>query len=252
MRTAARDIAATASMASFYVILSQLPGFPVVGVDGASIGVVSSVVPVFGILAGPWIGASAAFVGGVVSRVLAGSGVFSWMVLPAMPLSAFAAGSLSRHKVGLFRGWVSTALVLGLLVLAWYSTWIGQMVFLYPILHWASLAIVLIFREWLAFFIQSGERGEVAVSVALCSFSATMAAHMYGTLAFIAVTNLSTQAEALTPASQMLFSSIFLALTPIVAVERLIITLIATILGVPIILALRRQTVKTEQSHASF
>lgn len=231
---ATQDIALTSSMAALYVILSRLPGFPVIGVEGAKIGVVSSIVPVFGFLLGPWLGASAAFFGGAVSRVLFGASPFTWLTLPAMPLSAFTAGCLSRRRVGPLRGWMVSALVLGGLIFAWYCTWIGQMVLVFPLLHWVCLAIVLIFRGWLAFFIQRGEGLELTVCVALCGFSATMATQMYGTLAFIAAAELGL-------IKIPLDSAFFLGLIPVAAVERLIITAITTVLGVPIILALRRQ-----------
>lgn len=234
MRAATRDVALTASMAALYVVLNQLPGVPVVGVEGAKIGILSCVIPVFGLILGPWLGGSAALLGAVVSRVLTGASAYSWMLLPALPLSAFVAGCLSRRNVGVLRGWIVAASVLGGLILAWYATWVGQAVWVFPLLHWAGLAIILIFRGWLPYFIQRGEGSELTVCVALCSFSATMVAQMYGTLALIAAAELAlVKTQLITP--------FFFGLIPIAAVERLTITAMATILGVPIILAFRRQ-----------
>jgi len=234
LKVTTRDIALTASMAAFYVVLSRLPGFPVIGAERAKIGIVSSVVPIFGFLLGPWLGASAAFFGGVVSRVLFGAGPFTWMTLPAMPLSAFTAGCLSRRKIGVLKGWVGAALVLGVLIFSWYGTWVGQAVLVFPLLHWVALAVILIFRGWLAFFVQRGVGSELTVSVALGGFSATMATQMYGTLAFIAAAELGV-------IKIPLDAAFFFGLIPVVAVERLIIAAITTVLGVPILLALRRQ-----------
>lgn len=47
MEMTAKDIALTVCMATMYVVLGRLPGFPVVGVEGARIGLVSTMVPVF-------------------------------------------------------------------------------------------------------------------------------------------------------------------------------------------------------------
>ena len=234
LKVATRDIALTASMAALYVVLSRLPGFPVIGVEGAKIGFVSCVVPVFGFLLGPWLGVSAAFFGGIVSRVLFGAGPFTWMTLPAMSLCAFVAGCLGRRRVGALRGWIVGALVLGGLIFAWYATWVGQLVLIFPLLHWAALAIILIFRGWLAYFVQRGEGLELTVCVALCGFVATMVAQMYGTLAFFAAAELGFIGVPLDAA-------LFLGIIPVAAVERLIITAITTVLGVPILLALRKQ-----------
>jgi uncharacterized membrane protein len=238
LRATTRDIALTACMAALYVVLNQLPGVPVIGVEGAKIGILSCVVPVFGFVLGPWLGGSAALLGATVSRVLSGANVYSWILLPALPLSAFVAGCLSRNKVGVLKGWMVAALVLGGLVVAWYCTWVGQMVWVFPLLHWVGLAIILIFRGWLAFFIEHGEGSELTVSVALCSFSATMVAQMYGTLMLIVAAELAL-------VKTQLLATFFLGLIPIAAVERLVITAIATVLGVPIILAFRKQFHKT-------
>jgi len=235
---ATRDIALTTSMAALYVALSYLPGFPVIGVEGATIGVLSAVVPVFGFVLGPWLGASAAFVGGIVRRILTGASVYSWLLLPATVLSAFVAGCLSRRRVGIVRGWMVTALVLGGLIFAWYLTWVGQVVWVFPLLHWAGLAVVLLFGEWLALFFQRGEGLELMVCVGLCSFVANMVAQIYGTLVFIGAAELGVIGASLSPI-------FFLALIPVFAVERLIFTVIATVVGVPVVLALRRQFLRS-------
>ncbi len=234
LKMTTRDIALTASMSALYVVLSRLPGFPVIGVEGAQIGLLSCVVPVFGFLLGPWLGAGAAFFGGFASRVLFGASPFTWLTLPTTASSAFAAGCLSRRSVGPLRGWLVAALALGGFIFAWYVTWVGQVVMLYLLLHWVALAIILIFRGWLAYFIQRAVGLELTVCVGLCSFIAVMTAHLYGTLAFVAAAELGVIGTPLDPV-------FFWGLIPVVAVERLLFTIIATVLGVPTLLALRRR-----------
>lgn len=219
-------------MAAMQVVLSYIPGIPVVGVDGAKIGIVSSVVPLFGLLLGPWLGFASAFMGSTVSRVLTGANAFTWLTLPAMPLSAFVAGCLSRRSVGVLKGWTVSAFTLGGLILAWYATRMGGTVLLYPLLHWAGLAIILIFRETISFFFHRGSRVEFTLSTGLCGFVSVMVAHMYGTLAFLFAAEFAFISAPLVP-------EFFTALVPVVAVERLILTFIMTVLGVPIILSLR-------------
>ena len=226
-----RSITLVACMASLYVIISRLPGFPVLGVEGAKIGLVSTIVPIFGLLLGPWLGASAALLGGFTSRVLFGAGPFTWLTLPAMALSAFVAGCLTRRKVGSLKGWIVAAIVLFGLIFAWYTTWIGQIVLVYPFLHWIAFSIILIFNERFASFFVD-EKKKLIIGVTMSGFVATMVAHMYGTLAFIVASELVLIKSTLSP-------ELFLSLIPIVAVERLIILFITIVLGVPILLALR-------------
>lgn len=231
-------------MAAMQVVLSYLPGIPVVGVEGAKIGIVSSVVPIFGLLLGPWLGFASAFMGSTVSRVLSGANAFTWLTLPAMPLSAFLAGCLSRRNVGVLKGWMVSALTLGGLILAWYATWMGKAALLYPLLHWAGMAIILIFREALSFFYNQISRAEFTLSVGLCGFASVMVAHMCGTLAFVCAAEFAFINAPLVP-------DFFIALVPVVAVERLVLTLIMTVLGVPIILSLRGRSSFTQPLVAS-
>ncbi|MCW3980031.1 MAG: hypothetical protein NWF11_00980 [Candidatus Bathyarchaeota archaeon] len=118
------------------------------------------------------------------------------------------------------------------MISAWYITQIGQIVLVLPMLHLAALAVIMIFRGWFALFIRHGKGLELTICVALSSFPATMVAQIYWTLAFIAAAELGIVGIPLDPA-------FFMSLIPVVAVERLIITVIATVLGVPILLALR-------------
>jgi len=55
------------------------------------------------------------------------------------------------------RGWIVAAAVLGSLILGWYATPIGQEASLYAILHLLGIAIILIFRGWLAAAFEKGD-----------------------------------------------------------------------------------------------
>ena len=232
MRMTAREVALIACTAAVYVVLSYLPGFPVIGAKGAKIGIVSSVVLVFGFLLGPSIGTLATLLGAIISRVLKGAGPFVWLTLPCMPLSAFITGALSRSRLGPVKGWEASAVTLAALIVAWYGTWVGQAVPYFPIMHWIGLLIILVFRGKLAEFFQSEEKRKLVACVALCSYSATMTTHMYGNLAFLVAVEL-----VILKVSQL--PLLFMSIIPIAAIERLIFTAISTIIGVPIILTLR-------------
>ncbi|UCG36260.1 MAG: hypothetical protein JSV64_06500 [Candidatus Bathyarchaeota archaeon] len=233
MKVGTREIALVTTMAALQVALDTYKiGFPVIGIEGAKISIISSIVPIFGILLGPWLGASAALLGAATSRVVTGASFISWLLIATTPLSAFVAGCLSRRRVGMIRGWMISVFVLGGLIATWYGTWAGRAVLAFSFLHWAALAAILIFRERLAFFIERGITAELLVSVILCAFSANMVAQMYGTLVFLVAAD-----SGLVKVS--LNAAFFEFLIPVFAVERLTVTGISAILGVPIIKALR-------------
>jgi len=103
-----------------------------------------------------------------------------------MPVSAFVAGALTTPCFKRVRGWQASAFILAVLIAFWYFTSVGKAVPYFPFLHWIALTIILVFRGRLVDFFNGRSKGKLTVCVALSSYSSTMAAHMCGTLAFIA------------------------------------------------------------------
>ena len=126
-------------------------------------------------------------------------------------------------------------LVTMILIVAWYASWVGLSVLVYPAPHLVALGAILSLRENLVSWFQDDEK--LAAAVALIGFCATMVGHMYGTLAFIGAVELGVIGVALN-------ELVFWGLIPIVLVERAIITAIITILGVPLVLALRNELIE--------
>ncbi|MBS7648713.1 hypothetical protein KEJ17_03580, partial [Candidatus Bathyarchaeota archaeon] len=215
-----------------YVVLSYLPGFPVIGISGAKIGIISGIAPIYGFILGPMLGTLTTFLGAFINRVLTGASLFEWLTLPSMPLSAFTAGALSRSRLNGIAGWKISAVILTVLIAAWYLTYVGQAVPLFAILHWFGLMIILVLRSKLAEFFYSNVRKKLSLSILLCSYSATITSHMYGCLVFILAANLL-----LINMSDL--SSLFIMLIPIATFERLMFTLMSTVIGVPLCSLLR-------------
>ncbi len=239
-----KKVAIVTCMAAMYAALSFLPGFPVIGGGGAQIGIVSSIVPLYGFLLGPWLGTLAALFGVIITRTLKAAGPFVWLNSPAIPLSPFIAGALSRPRLGSVKGWVVSAVTLAILVAAWYVTPVGREVPYFPVLQWVGLAIILIFRSRLSDLFYSKEKKKLTLSVALCSYAATVTTHMYGNLAFLAAVELVLLKVSNLP-------SFFAYLVPVVVIERLILTAISTIIGVPTILALEAQIPRLTKRRSS-
>jgi uncharacterized membrane protein len=289
LKISTRDVAYVAVFAALSVIVIKfVPGFPIIGFSESSIKFNAALAPIYGMVLGPYLGFLSAFIGGIVVA----NSVFSVFISFSRAISALIAGLLTRKNYRssgcTFPGWAIAAAILSLLILGWYSTWVGQQVPFYPILHIFGLFVIIVTRGWVAtafkkgeqkgqrgitnlFYVLSGifviilayilpklslnsieflsylflflyfwggimvlyglfsvgiSRGKFAVAVCLASYCSIVTDHMIGNLAYIAL---------LSPTPET-----FIAALPVSAVERSIFTAIATVVGVVLILALRR------------
>ena len=211
-----------AMLASAYAVLSLLPGMPMIGADGSSIDPVRMLEIGYGLVLGPVYGPITAFLGAFVGKLMKGGG-FGLFFTPLAAVSAFVAAMLGR---GDHKGWTTAAGTLGLLTAGWYVFDTGRAVPFYPLLQFAGLAIILLFRDKIGKMIKSDDKAEVTKGVLLCSFPATITGHMLGGLLFIVL---------LDPAS-----SLFVGILPIATLERVGISIGATLFGTSLILAVRQ------------
>jgi len=219
-----KKLTLVAVLAAVYALGSFLPGFPLIGVPGSNIDIVRSLEMGYGFILGPVFGPLTAFLGAIVGKVLTGGG-FGMYFTPLAPVSAFVAACLSRREVLKVKGWMIAAGILIALIVGWYATPTGRAVPFYPVLHLAALGIIIMFRGRLADYLDSEDKRTLSLGVALSSFSSTMAGHMLGNLIFISL---------LSP-SPLFFMSILL----ISAIERFVLTLLSTIIVVPLLVVVR-------------
>jgi hypothetical protein len=306
LKLSSLEVALMAIFAAFSaVVVTILPGIPVVGASGASIRLDAALAPIYGMIIGPYLGFTAALFGGLVT---AGS-PFDILTSFSPAISAFVAGMLTQKNVGnnesKIKGWMVSAVVLVLLILGWYSTGIGQQAPFYPMLHVSALVLILATRdltadvfakakakaeEWqtkpafllggilivviaymftrsysnflwilpylsLPMFIAGGivivyglfgiGRISFVLAIATASYCGVLADHMLGNLVFIESINvlfpLSQIEEAfLKPVGLPNVSALFMYMVPVSALERTLFTAVATIVGVGLILALRK------------
>jgi hypothetical protein len=211
-----------AMLASAYAVLSLLPGMPMIGADGSSIDPVRMLEIGYGLVLGPVYGPITAFLGAVIGKLMKGGG-FGLFFTPLAAVSAFVAAMLGR---GDHKGWTTAAGTLGLLTAGWYVFDTGRAVPYYPLLQFAGLAMILLFRDRIGKMIKSDDKAEVTKGVLLCSFPATITGHMLGGLLYIVLLN---------PAA-----SLFVGILPISTLERVGISIGATLFGTSLILAVRR------------
>ena len=158
LKLSARDVAFVGVFAALSVVVIRvIPGFPIIGISDSQIKFDAAIAPIYGMILGPYLGFLAAFIGGIV---LANSW-FSVLTSFAPAVSALVAGLLTQKKVTSsnrsFPGWAAAGIILGLLILGWYATWVGQNALLYPVLHIAGLLIILVFRDRIATAFKNSE-----------------------------------------------------------------------------------------------
>ena len=158
IKLSARDVAFVGVFAALSVVVIRvIPGFPIIGLSDSQIKFDAAIAPIYGMILGPYLGCLAAFIGGIV---LANSW-FSVLTSFAPAVSALVAGVLTQKKytssISRFPGWAAAAIIIGLLILGWYATWVGQNALLYPILHIAALLVILVFRGRIATAFENSE-----------------------------------------------------------------------------------------------
>ena len=219
-----KKLTLTAILAAVYALGSFLPGFPVLGLPGTKIDITRSLEMGYGFLLGPIYGPMAAFLGAIVGKLLTGGG-FGMYFTPLALVSSFTSATLIRDRFLNVKGWIWSASVLTLLIFGWYLLPAGRAMPAYPVLHFVALGIILVLRGRLTEFLRSEDRRILALGVTLGSYVSTMAGHMLGNLIFDVLVSPP-------PASYM-------ALLPLVTVERVAITVISTLLATPLIIVLR-------------
>jgi len=219
-RLGVRRVALIGVLSAVYVVGSYLPGFPIMGLAGSKIDLVRALEIGYGVVLGPIYGPLTVFIGAVVGKTLTGGGV-GLLFTPLAPVTAFTASMLSKRS-----GWRFSAAVLVLIVAAWLATPVGRQAPGYVVLHLSGLAIVLFFRDRVSEMISSGDKRMMTFGFILCSFPSTLAGHLLGGVIY---------ALAFNPAPEF-----FMAVLPLSVVERLVITVLASLVGVPLVLAVRQ------------
>jgi len=215
--------------AAAYAALSLLPGFPIIGLPSSEIDLARSLEPAYGLILGPVLGPSSALLGAVVGKLIVGDSI-GLLFAPLAIVSAFVAAALNRRTVLGVRGWMIALIITASLIACWYATPAGRSVPIYPIPHVIGLVLLLVFRGRITDDLQSSDKKKLSREVMLASYPATISGQMLGNLIFL-----------------FLFKpepAFFLAVAPVTLAERIVLTLVATAISVPLILAVRRSPFK--------
>lgn len=222
----ARSVSIIGLMAAVYATVTLLPGFPVIGAPGTEIDLARSLEPIYGITIGLPFGPLAAFFGAVLGKILSGE-TAGILFAPLAMISTLASALICKNKVAKIPGWSLSGLILFVLIACWTVTPYGQNAPFFAIPHVVALGLVFFFRYKLAEFLKSN-RIKLALGIFLVSYISTMTGNMLGNLIFVLVYNPSPY--------------FFVPLLAITLPERLFISLVSTVIGAPLIIAVRKLT----------
>jgi len=240
-----KQVALISVFAALIVMVTRLPGIPIIGAPGAKIELSVILYPLIGILLGAKIGALAVLVGNSVSWLIPPSTLLGLLMVPPGVLAAMVAGALgSSEKIF---NWKLAFTVLGVLNASWYLAPIGLEAPFYPILHWSATLIVAIFRDEIVAFLESASRLRILFGIGVCSFSALMADSMAGNLIFIYAVGWVVPLRSVLDAVASLgmfwvklgiprlpftgLAALFMGALVIMAIERSIMTVVSTLIG---------------------
>jgi uncharacterized membrane protein len=246
-----RQIALISMFSALIVVISRLPGIPILGgpmQGGGSIELSVVIYPLIGLVLGPWIGFVTAILGNLIAWILPTSTMFGLLLIPAGALSAFISGCLSHRFV--ITNWKAASGILSILILLWYLTPVGVEAPLYPILHLTALGLILFFRDRISLYMHSTEQAQQILGSAICCYGSVLTDHMFGNLAWISSIGFVIPLQSIQDAMKSIgivwlqlgiyvpditLGDIFMFVLPISVLERVLYTAVATILVVGII-----------------
>ena len=244
-----KQVALISVFAALIVMITRLPGIPIIGAPGAKVQLSVVIYPLIGILLGGWIGAIAVLIGNFASWLVPPSTLLGLLMIPPGVLAALVAGSL-RSKDRIF-SWKLSSTVLLALNASWYLTPVGFEAPLYPVLHWSALLLVVIFRDRTEAFLESDSRLHILLGTGISSFAALMSDSMAGNLIFIYAVGWVVPLRSVLDAVASLgmfwlklgipgmpltgLAALFMGAMIITAVERITMTVVSTMIGAAVL-----------------
>jgi len=228
-----KGLALIISFASLYAVLTLVSLFPIIGAVGAFISLASIIAPLVGIMLGPYAGALSVSIGGFIGWSIRQASPFGFLSFLPGTSTAFASGFLYNGK----RKHVVVMYSLLLLSLAFYPV-VGP-AWLYPYYLWFQLAGLIILASPLTsvattFTNKNNNVARLTFEVAVISLLSTLAGQMTGNLMFELMNY-----PWIYPQIEYWLVKQWPVLTFLYPAERLIITLLATTIGVPLVRTLR-------------
>lgn len=223
-----RRIALTAVFAALYVVLAALYVFPVIGGSGRGISAAVMIAPLIGLLLGPYMGALAVILGGVITAFLYPLGAFGpFSFLPHLA-ATFCAGLLAYKKQAV----CIVIYLCALLTLAFFPV-VGP-IWLFPPVLWLDIIGLLVLASPLQYkaveyLHAKASSAKLALAVGVTCFTSTLLGHVAGNIMWAAFNWPNAAAV----------QGTWVATTLVYPVERLLVTVVAVVVGTAMLKSLR-------------
>lgn len=213
--------------AALIAVASLLPAIPVIG-TGATFSISDVMIPLAGVLFGPWAGAIAAGIGGLIGQLIAPHTVIfgPFQFILAM-LGAACAGFAMQRK------WFIPIAVTILFGIVWYFSPLGQAAWFTPIGYLVGVIAALVGWFWGGKWISSPNRGLMFAGVFLTTLSwivCTWSAGNFWALLMFALPK-----------------EVWAAVLVIAPVQRILFALGAAIVGTPLLIGLPKISIPVGQ-----
>jgi len=212
--------AVMAVWAALMAVASLLPAFPVIG-TGVTFNIANCLTPLAGIFFGPWVGMIVAGVGGFIGQLIAPHTVlFGPLQFTIAMMGALGAGFAMRRK-----WWVPLGLIL-LFTVVWYLLPNGRAAWATPMLYILGLVFIII-GAWISRKsdpLLSLDKKRMALGILCCSVAGIVVTQAMGNLWAMIFFQLP--------------PAIWYTTLPIAPVERMLFSLGAMIIGVPLLIGL--------------
>jgi len=231
LRFETRKLVLACIFAALYAVFSSVSLFPVIGALGTFITLAVVLAPVIGMLLGPYVGALATSVGGFVGWTVTQSGAFSFVSFIPGSFSALTAGLLINGERR-----VSAILYLILFLPMAFFPLIGP-AWLFPLFLWLQLIGLIISASPVSTVASKSLRANridrLTLGVGVIALVSALAGQVAGTLMF------ELMIYPVNPQIEFWRTAQWQPLTFIYPLERIIIAVLATLVGVPLIRAVR-------------
>jgi len=211
------------------VVLSGASLFPVIGAVGKFITLATVMAPLIGLILGPYLGTVAVSMGGLIGWIITQAGPFSFLSFVPSAAAALFSGLLYNRR------WKASVLLYSamFLTLSFYPS-IGP-AWLLPSYLWFQLAGLIVLVSPLRsraneFLHKPSSFLELSLGVAIISFTAALFGQIVGSVMFEIFYG---------PTIQFWKVLVWQPTAFVYPIERTLITLIATVIGAPLIRALR-------------